>query len=243
MNSTTPTTHDSVDEGQLLAIVQQIGRYGMTTFATAHQLGVFEGCGLRMVKQALKECQRRNWIGTAWLDQTRRYWFLKRKGANATGLDGLKTGPHSEPAKIRAAALLYFCIHGKRQRHLLTSTELQNVLEGEQLAGLPTGYYFDPSGEGKLGLARIDAGRQGRWDRIIESVRRDTDRLLRIQRLSQLSRNGRFEISVITVLPEKAARLKAAMLKHSDLNRIPINVVACPELIPLIASTSTKKGR
>jgi hypothetical protein len=242
MNANATKKLRNIEERQMLAIVRHIGRYGMATFSTARQLLEFDGCGLRTVKRALKECQRRNWIGSAWLDQTRKYWFLQKKGATSALLNVPKTGPLSEPAKIRAAALLFFCMNEERPRHLLKPLELQGLLNGEQSSGLPTGFYLDPSGSSRLGLARVDAGRQGQWDRIIESVRCDIDRLLKNPGLSQINRRGQFEISVITVLPEKAARLRTAMQNYSDLNRISVNVVDCPELVPLVSSTLKKKG-
>jgi hypothetical protein len=243
MNTTTKPQSAIISDDMLHSVISQIARYQLTTFAAAQQLETFEGHGFRFVKAALKECQNRKWIGSAWLDSSRKYWFLQRKGAEALGLAKTRTGPLSEPAKIRAAGLLFFCLLGKRQRHLLMPSECRQYLGGEQQGGLPSGYYFVPDESRWLGLARIDAGHAGRWDRVVQSVREDVDHHVQISTLQQLISRRSFEITIVTVLPQKAVRLRETVSRHPDLNRIPVKVVACTELLQLLATAPQKKGR
>lgn len=232
-----------IPDATLHSVLSQIARYRLATFATVQQLEVFEDQGPRFVKAAIKECERRKWIASAWLDGTRKYWFLHRRGADILSLDNPRIGPLSQCARIRAAGMLFFCLLGTRQRHLLTRSECQQHLKDELRGGLPSGYYFMPDESCWLGLARIDAGRLGRWDRVIESVREDVDRHLRMETLKPLIKRRGFEISVVTVLPEKAVRLKDAMSSLRDLRRIPVRVVVCSELLPLLAPGPHRKGR
>ena len=173
-------------------------------------------------------------IASAPLHAGLRYWYLLPPGAELAGVKSDRTGPLSESAKLRAFALLQFCLSGKVRRERLTTEELSRYFPELARPGLPGTYYFDPSA-GRLGLARLDVGRRGRWDRIVKLVADDVAEHLAHIGFRRLADAGRFEISVLTALPCKAHRLETALapLLH---RRLPVHAVALPGLLPLIVT-------
>ena len=232
---------EPIAEDAVMDVMRQVERYRITTFDAAQQLACFEGQGPRSVKAVLKECVRRGWMGNAWLDASRRYWFLLPRGVEVLKLTDRRTGPLSESAKIKAATMLFFCLLGDRDRQVLTPAEVRSQLGCDR--GIPSTYYFDASDSNCLGLAQIDVGRMGRWDRIIQTVRKEVGRQLGMEGVNRLLAKSQFEITVITALPQKAQRLTNSMIEYPDLKRIPVKVVACPGLLPLLATAPKKKGR
>ena len=91
--------------------------------------------------------------------------------------------------------------------------------------GMTSTYYFDGADDGCLGLARVDAGQRGRWDRVVESIREDIDTHCSRQGFQKLIADRSFEISILTVHPQKAARIRQALSEKSDAQRIPIRIV------------------
>jgi hypothetical protein len=106
---------------------------------------------------------------------------------------------------------------------------------------MPPGYYFDHHGTGRIGLMRVDAGLHGRWDRIVQSVRDDLREHLLHSGFRRLILAGRFEFTIITVLSRKAERIRESVARMPEVHRTSIQVVAIPELLPLIASVSGKE--
>lgn len=214
------------------AALDHIARYRLTVFPALQQLPVFSGCASGQIKDVLRECQRQSLIGSAPLHHGARYWYLDALGAQACELPEDRVGPLSEPAKIRALAMLRFCCLSDRPRRRLTPQELAEAFPVIAPVGLPSGYYFDPVGAGRLGLCRVDAGRRGRWDRVVESVRQDIAGHLHRPGFRQFIQAGRFEITVLTVFRQKARRIYESLVR--DTQPLPVQVVALPELLPLI---------
>ena len=102
--------------------------------------------------------------------------------------------------------------------------------------GLPDMYYFEAFGSGRIGIARVDAGHRGRWDRIVQTLRDDIDAHLRRPAWRRLITAGRFEFTLLTVLPEKADRIRESLARYPDARRASVQVLALPELLPFITS-------
>ena len=218
------------------ALVSHLARYRLTVFAALERLPVFSTFGPRQIKQVLRDCQRQSLIGCATLYQGTRYWYLDVLGALRCGLPEERIGPLSEPAKLRALAILRFCCLSDQPRHRLIADELAQNFPALARPGLPDGYYFDPAGEGRLGLIRVDAGRQGRWDRVVQSLRQDIHQHVHRPGFRQLVQAGRFEITVVTVFRAKAHRIHESLSQPRNATPVAVQVVAIPELLPLIAS-------
>jgi hypothetical protein len=230
-----PAPHD-VPKDAIPTVVNHIRRYRLSVFNAIERLPVFTKCGARQVKQVLAECRRQSVIDSSPLHQGAKYWYLNTNGVAQSATTNHQTGPLSEPAKLHALAILRFCCLSERPRHRLTANELRDRFPDIDRPGLPDGYYFDPQNDGRIGLVRLDAGRRGRWDRIVQSLRNDISVHLRSPGFQRLIQADRFEITVITVFRQKAQRIREALMQHSDAQRVLLRIVAMPELLPLLST-------
>lgn len=229
------------DQDAIEAILGHITRYRVSTFAVMSRLPHFAGESPRYLRRLLRDCREAGLVTSAALHSGSRYWFLTPAGATRCGLDESRSGPMSETAKLRAYALLLFCCTSDKPRHRLTASELSQQFSLLHRPGMPGTYYFDPTGKGSIGLARIDAGHQGRWDRVVQSVQDDISLHRKLPGFRQLIAAHRFEITVLTVLPAKAERTVSVLNSLSEVKHVPVHVVAQPELLPLIHSSPGKE--
>jgi hypothetical protein len=235
-------TANSVEfDDQTRSVIEHVARYRLTVPTAARHLPGWNSIASRHIQRVLRQLQQRSLLASAPLHQGRTYWHLTAEGARCYGLEDDRTGPLSEPAKIRAYAILHHCCLSDRPRHRLTRNELERHFPSLYEPGFPSGYVFDPEGDGRLGLVRVDAGHLGRWDRIIESLREDVSRHWAHAGFRGVVRAGRFEIVLLTTLPQKAERIAQALQTHRDARRIPIRITAIPALLPLIASIPRKE--
>lgn len=234
----TPAIHEEPFVSRnITAVLQQTARYHLSVFASCEQLPEFADCGPREVRQCLREAERRQLVGSAPLHANLRYWYLLPAGAALLQLDTKRNGPLSESAKLRAYAMLRFCCLSDKPRHRLTASELQKHFPVLSRPGLPSTYYFEPGGRGRLGLARIDVGHRGRWDRVLQSVRADMNEHAAQSGFRQLIQADRFEMTVLTVFRQKAVRLREAFFQRGDTAPTTVNVYALPDLLPLLTSS------
>lgn len=236
----TPPLSASADAATT-SVLQQIARYRLAVFASLRTEAALVDAGPRTIKYVLRDAQQRGWITSAKLHHQARYWRLTAAGAAEIGVALPRSEPLSEPAKLRAYALLAFCRLSDRPRVRLTAEELARYFPDLVRAGLPTGYYLAPQGQSCLGLARVDAGQRGRWDRIVESLREDIESHWQQSGFRTLISAGRFELTVLTVFPQKARRIQEALAAHRDAQRIRVHAVALPQLLPLLTSISERK--
>jgi hypothetical protein len=231
-----PTTDDIV-----AAVLQHMSRYRLTVLEALQRLSVFASVGSRRIRRLLNDCQEQQLIGAAALHHGLTYWHLQADGSRRLEPADQQHGPLSEPAKIRAYALLRFCCLSDHPRQRLTRQEIASRLPELHRHGMAGTYYFAPEGPGRLGMARIDAGHHGRWDRIIQTLREDIDAHLRRPAWRRLIEAQRFELAVLTVFPQKAERLREALAKLPHTQCIPVQLVALPELLPLVRSVCGKE--
>lgn len=234
-------TSDSEEiEPAVEALLEHVSRYRLSTFAVMSQLPQFVGRSPRYLRRVLRYCRDAQLMSSAILHSGSRYWFLEAVGAERCGLDTGRSGPLSENAKIRAYAMLLFCFCSDRTRHLLTGSELCGTLAVLHRQGMPATYYLDPSGDGNIGLARIDAGRHGRWDRIVNTIKSDITQHLGLPGFRDFIDADRFEISVLTAFPAKAARLVDAFGTTLKTGHVPVRVITNAMLVPLLYSIKQK---
>lgn len=243
MSETRITTTNEKDDNQnaIEALLGQIARYRLSTFAAMTRLPELDGHGPRHLRQVLRQCRDAGLLSSAALHSGSRYWFLTQTGATHCGLDESRSGPLSETAKLRAYALLWFCCLSASPRYRLTASELSQRFSVLHRPGMPGTYYLDPTESGCIGLARVDAGHTGRWDRVVQSVREDISLHRQLPGFRQLIKARRFEITVLTVLPAKAERTVSALKSLSEVKHVPVHVVAQPEMLPLIHSSHGKE--
>jgi hypothetical protein len=227
---------EPVSREQITAVLDHLARYRLTIFPALERLPAFAQDGPRTIKSVLRECQSRGLIDAAPLHHGARYWFLQSSGAEQCNPRADRSGPLSEQAKIHALAMLRFCFLFDRPRHRLSADELADAFPAVARQGLSSSYYLDPQGASRIGLTRIDAAHCGRWDRILRVLSDDIADHLRQPDFRRLAQAGRFEITVLTVLPQKARRIRESLAQSYDAQTIQVQVVAIPELLPLVTS-------
>ena len=216
-------------------VLNHVARYRLTTTDALEALELPEMATHKQKHDALKHCTRMGWLGSDWLIRGKRYWYLTGS-LERFGIVAKRCGPLSEPAKLRAYAMLSFYCGQNSVRHKLTRIEMAKHFPELDRSGLPDRYYFNTENKGRLGLVRYDFGHHGRWDRVVEATKRDIRSHLIEPGIRHLISGDRFEISILTVLPQKAQRLRTVFERHSASLRIPIGVYEFPQLVPLITS-------
>lgn len=223
------------------ALLEHLARYRLSTFPALQQLSPFDVLGARGLRKVLEAAQDELLIRSAPLRTGARYWYLTSPGAASCGLPPERSGPLSESSKLRAYALLSFCCLQDEKRHLLTGAEMRRHLPELAREGMADGYYLQCGTSRRIGLVRVDAGRQGRWDRVIQTLREDISNHWQFPAYRSLVQQQRFEITVLTVFPHKALRLRQLLATYPDTKRIPVQVQAVPSLLPLVAATGRKE--
>ena len=218
-------------------VLNHVARYRITTTDALETLELPEPATHKQKNDALKHCTRMGWLGSDWLIRGKRYWYLTGS-LEEFGIVAKRSGPLSEPAKLRAYAMLNFCCGLNSVRHKLTRIELAKHFPELDRSGLPDRYYLNTENKGRLGLVRYDFGHHGRWDRIVDATKQDIRSHLSEPETRRLISADRFEISILTVHPQKAQRLRTVFERHSASLRIPIGVYEFPQLVPLITSIS-----
>lgn len=221
------------DDEPYEALLRHIARYRLSTFAIMAKLFQLGGKEAYRLRQLLKQASTTGDLASKTLHNQSRYWFLTRKGADRLHLGENRSGPLSDRAKIRAYALLLFCCNPTKLRHRLEADELSSHFPNLHRSGMPSTYCFAPDGDRRITLVRVDAGQQGRWDRIISTVQKDVTQHLRTPGFRQLIDSNRFSIAVVTVLQRKAHRIAEALNTLPDFPRVPLEIVAHPELLHL----------
>ena len=223
-------------------ILQHLKRYRLTTFEVLRRLPEFRPVGAAGVRQVLRDLEGREMLGSALLSPDWRYWHLTPSGAVSCRIDAERSGPLSHVAATKALSMLYFCHLSDQPRIRLTAEELASRAPEGARQGLPNTYYFCPAGSGTLGLLRLDAGRTGRWDRILHSVRSDIRMHQRHPLFRPLVASGRFEITIQTFTVSKATRIRIELPKISEASIVPIQVLAQPELLRLVNPDARKEA-
>ena len=216
-------------------VLSRVARYRLTTADAIETLELPEPATHQQKHDALKHCARMGWVGSDWLIRGRRYWYLTGL-LEGYGTVAKRSGPLSEPAKLRAYAMLSFCCGLNPVRHKLTRIEMAKHFPELDRSGLPDRYYLNTENKGRLGLVRYDLGHHGRWDRVVDATRQDIRSHLSEPAIRSLISADRFEIAILTVLPQKAERLRTIFEQRSSSLRIPVGVYEFPQLLPLITS-------
>lgn len=216
-------------------VLNHVARYHLTTTDALETLELPEPATYKQKYNALKHCTRMGWLGSDWLIRGKRYWYLTGS-LEEFAIASRHSGPLSEPAKLRAYAMLSFCCGLNSSRHKLTRREISKHFPELDRIGLLNRYYLNTENKGRLGLVRYDLGHQGRWDRVIDATRQDIRSHLSKPAVRHLLSADRFEISVLTVLPQKAHRLRTVFERASTCLQIPVRVFEFPQLLPLVTS-------
>jgi hypothetical protein len=217
-------------------VIAHVARYRLTVREALVALPGLSDLDTWGQRKLLSELEKSGLLAAAALHLGNRYYYLTRRAAERLGLAADRHGPLSESAKLRHYALLAFCCLRDSRRERLTAIELQQHFPQLYRDGMPGTYYIELTpGVRRLGLARIDAGHVGRWDRILQTCREDFHSHQLQPGFRKLIQAGQFEITILTPFQCKAERLRDALLATPQTQRLPVQAVALPELLPLIA--------
>ena len=165
--------------------------------------------------------------------------------AEQLGYDPVFAKPLLRDARIECFAIAQFCCCGDKFRQLYTKTEFIEKYRALWYQGQPVRYYLEPSAADRPRLAylKVDGQRAGQWDRLIDSCARFLHQRIDIRRaraeyrsqvaaFAQLLRQDRFQISVLTALPEKQRAIEMELDRRRGLGLTvpPISVYVVPEL-------------
>jgi hypothetical protein len=227
-----PLTYDVLDH---------VARYRIGVVEALLRLPSSAGMSAKGMRRTLRRIvEDEKLLASAPLFGQHRYVYLTKAGEAALRIEAAeqggdrREGPLSEPAKVRAFAFVSFCCLSDRPRQRLTPKEFREHFAAHHRPGLPMGYYADYEA-GKLGFTRIDAGGQGRWERLLGRVRDDVDRHRDIPAFRASIEAGTFELAVITPTERKAERLREPLGEMARATGTSILVQAVPDLIHLIA--------
>jgi len=182
----------------------------------------------RSARKVLIELARRGELAEAPLYRNRTCFYRREPAEHREEF--------SEPAKIRAYAMLAVCAAREARRTRLTREELQKYFADWYRPGRPANYYLDLSDEKPvLGFLRVDHGGRGRWDRVLAKALDDARKHRLEPAFERFLAQGALEVRIVTALPQKANRLRCALNEKQAARGVPIHISVVPELINLIA--------
>ncbi len=143
------------------------------------------------------------------------------------GVDAALAKPLGREARAEWYAMAAFCAGGGRVRRLYTKDEFVERHGNLWYPGQPVRYYLEPSADGRTRLAylKVDAGGEGRWDRLIDGCARfvrqrtDVDRAparnrAQVAAFAELVRQDRFQITVLTALDDKRRAIERELVRR-----------------------------
>jgi hypothetical protein len=226
------------DPERLRLALGHVARYRLTTPEALKAVAALRLATTASALALLRTLTTEGLLGQAPLDRHGPYFYLTPKGGREVIGSELthQSGPLSEPAKLRAFALLAFCRLIGVNRERLSADDLRRLVPGLDTGGMPSTFYAERSESRRvLGFARNDAGGTGRWDRILATLAADVRRFAGEPALRPLVRGGSFEVTLVTATREKAERLRACLTDAGE-PPIPVHFAAVPRLLALVGS-------
>lgn len=216
----------------------------MTVIEAVNRLPEFRAHDIKTTRRVLSDLRNSGVIDAASLYQGRQYYFLPCPDDSSIdcepSVNRKQFGPLSEQAKIRNFAILHHCCMKNTRRRRLSSAEIEQYFPDLHRPGLPRNYYITlDTTKPRLGFFRIDVGGRGRWDRVVAKCCDDLHRHWANQAVREFIKRDLFELTLITALPQKAARIQRTLIESNDPRIGMICVQPVPELLNLIAPPST----
>ena len=179
-----------------------------------------------------------------------RCFRLSEKAADYLKIDPKVAAPLQSAVRAERYAIARFCCCGGEFRQLFTRAEFVSAFGHLWYTGQPTAYYLEPSstGSARLAFLKVDGTSPGRWDRLIAScqgfvakrsdVRKAAPEYRRqVEAFAQLIGADRFQISVLTALPDKKRAIELELDRRRCAGEAipPIHVYVIPGLLDLLA--------
>ena len=170
--------------------------------------------------------------------------------AQQLGYDAAFARPLAREARLECFAIAQFCCGGDVFRQLYTKTEFIEKFRAIWHRGQPVRYYLEPSESDRPRLAflKVDTHGTGQWDRLIDACTKFLHKRIdvphanpafrsQVAAFAELVRQGRFQFSILTALPEKqrAIEIELDRRQGAGLSVPPICVYVVPGLWEIMA--------
>ncbi len=230
-------------------VLEHVARYRMTTptiLAAALEESEADAASI------LAKLAAAGWLTAQSLDLTGAMgdcYHLSERAAVKCNVDPQLAKPLRHDARVERYAIAKFCCCSQSFRRLFTRDEFIAGFGHLWYSGQPLLYYLESSElkQPKLAFLKVDQGREGRWDRLIDSCMRFLRQRTEVHRVAphhrpqteafaQLVNRGHFQISVLTSLPEKqrAIDLELERRRASQQACPPIRVYVVPGLFDVM---------
>ncbi len=225
------------------AILRHIARYRLTVVEALARLPECQRHTAAELAARLQRLDRADFVASTCLHTDRQCYELTRKGAIRVGHSLADRDSHarlSEATKIRRFAALSFCCLTSVRRQRLTAAELADQVAGLNGSEADTPYYVTrDEAAPRIGFLRVDLGGHGRWDRILAKCQQDVREHADNPRWTPWIGSNRFEVTLVTALPQKAERLHRALSQQEHAPPVSVRIAVIPELLYLIAPPPT----
>jgi len=238
----------AIDDNEL-AVLEHVARYRITT--TAVLAGSLRNDSEDEAKSLLDSLASEGWLAKQplRLKGEEQCFRLSEKAADYLKVPPKFAAPLQSEARAERYAIARFCCCGDVFRQLFTRDEFVSAFSHLWYAGQPTAYYLEPASTGgaRLALLKVDGPSSGRWDRLIAKCQDFvTQRTVvgkaasahrkEAEEFSRLVSAGRFQISVLTALPDKKRSIELELDRRRCASEAvpPIRVYVVPGLIDLL---------
>lgn len=221
------------------AVVEHVFRYRLTTPDIVSSCPSLPASDLDSATSLLETLVRHGWLQRGQLAPNQpddAYYYLTTKAAQVLDVDPVLAKEPSREMRIESFAVAKFCCSSHPFRELFTKAEFIDKFGSLWYPGQPVRYYLEPTqNDVRLAFIKVDKGGASRWDRVVESCQRFLSKRIETSRADsqyhqqiyayrQLVEAGRFQISLLTSLPEKCEAIlrKLDMMEASGETRPPI---------------------
>lgn len=233
-------------------ILEHVFRYRLTTPEIVSACSKLAPADVQAAEKLLQELTHSQWLQAGPLsphDPSKRFYYLTPKAAEALEHDQIVAKEPSRELRIESYAIARFCCCSRPFRELFTKDEFLAKFSSIWYPGQPVRYYLEPARDDEVRLAflKVDKGGPSRWDRVIESCQRflakrtsrsqaNTQYHPQVDAFRDLVDAGRFQISLLTSLPEKRDAIVQALdlLETSGEARPPIRPYVVDGLFEVI---------
>lgn len=221
-------------------ILDHVRRFRITTNKAVEQLLDQTPDGARSVIRRLREA---GYLDEARLFGRRSYFHLTKLAARRFYSEPALAGPLGPLALARQFGILAFCYQADTPRQKISKVEFAEEFPDLATRGLQHDYYFvhKTDSETRLGYIHVDTGAD--YQRIERKIRMSVIGKRRdvpawrtgVIGSSNDPTSGKFTIAIVTIVPEKAHKLRSLLEPHYPY--IPILTLAVPDLANILIET------
>ena len=215
-------------------VLEDVALYRVGTLDAFRTAAYFERTSRRVVRRTIDGYVQDGFLVAGPLLTTgETYYALGPRGSKHLKLPASHSGLLSVDPLISAFAVLRFCRLSEPQHDLLARQQLERFFPQIMGPGVAGPFYLDDQ-TGRLARIRFDRVRPRRWDRIVQRCERDLAKVNAKPDWAEFITGNRFQVTILTVLPQKVPRLETVLKQLSDTSGVLFRIQALPELFHLI---------